>query len=128
MRLHVINKLIVGYYGCLFSLYISLMIFMYTYPSAALSPSIWYRSLKSGGKYFQCILIYSALDIGVSKKKYFRSQGINLAPLPASEIVLLNSSFYSKIDAAGDDASSGYSSLSAPTVSMTIYGSNFSGQ
>ena len=49
-----------------FSPYIPLMIFMYTYPSAAMSPSICYRSLMSGGGYFECILVYSALDIGVS--------------------------------------------------------------
>ena len=78
---------------------------MYTYPSAPTSPSILYHSLMSAGKYFDCILIYSALDIGVSKKKYFRSQDINLAPLRASEMVLLNSSFDSKRDAAGDDSS-----------------------
>ena len=59
----------------------------------------------SGGKYFECILMYYTLDIGVSKKKNFRSQDINLAPLRASEIVLLNSSFESKRDAADDDAS-----------------------
>ena len=89
-------------------------------------PSIWYRSLIYGGEYFKCILIYYSLDIGVYNKKYFRSQDINLAPLRASEIVLLNSIFYSKRDAAGDDVSSGYSSLSSPTVSMNLYGSYFS--
>ena len=80
-----------------------------------------------GGKYFECILIYSALDIGFSKKKYFRSQEINLAPRRAYEIFLLNSSFYYKRDTAGDDASSGYSILSPPTVILTLYGSVFSG-
>ena len=103
------------------------MIFMYKYPSAAMSPSIWYQFLMSGGKYFYCILIYSDLDIGVSKKTYFRSQGINLATLRAFESVLLNSSFDSKIYAAGDDKSSGYSILSPPTVSLTLYASGFSG-
>ena len=111
-----------------FSTYIPLAIFMYTYPSAAKSHSISYRSLISGGKYFECILIYSALYIRVFRKKYFRSQGINLAPLRESEIVLLNRSFDSKRDAAGDDASSGYSSLSPTTVSLTMYGSNFRGR
>ena len=51
---------------------------------------------------------------------------INLAPMRASEMVLLNSGFYCKRDAAGDDASSGYSSLSPPTVKLNIYGSYFS--
>ena len=77
--------------GACFSPYIPLIIFMYKYPSAAMSPSICYRSLMSGGEYFECILIYSALDIGVSNKRYFRSKDINIAPLSASEIVLLNS-------------------------------------
>ena len=72
--------------------------------------------------------MYSALDIGVSKKKYFRSQEIHLAPLRASEMVLLNSSFDSKRDDAGDDTSSGYSSLLQPTVNLTMYGSDFSGR
>ena len=111
-----------------FSIYITLMIFMYTYPSAAMSPSIWYWSLISGEKYYECILLYSVLDSVVSKKQYFSSQDINLAPLRASEILLFNISFDSKIDAASDDASSGYSSLSPPTVSLTLYGSSFSGR
>ena len=81
----------------------------------------------SGGKYFECILIYSALDIGVSKNKYFRSQEINIEPHHASKIVLLTIIFDSKRDAAGDDAPSEYSSLSPPTVSLTLYGSDFSG-
>ena len=87
-----------------FSPYIPLIVLMCTYPYADISPSISYRSLMSGGKYFECILMYSALDIEVSKKTYFGSQDINLAPLRSSEMVLLNSSFYSPIDAAGDDA------------------------
>ena len=49
--------------------------------------------------------MYSDLDMGVSKKKYFRSQDINLAPLRASEMVHSNISFDSKRDAAVDDAS-----------------------
>ena len=61
-------------------------------------------------------------------RKYFRSQGINLAPLRASEMVLLNISFYFKRYTAGDDASLGYSILSPPTVNMTRYVSDFSGQ
>ena len=72
--------------------------------------------------------MYYALDIGVSKKKSFRSQDINLAPLRVSEMVLLNSSFYSKRDDAGDDASPGYSSLSPPTVILMLYGYDFSGR
>ena len=72
--------------------------------------------------------MYYTLDIGVSKKKYFRSQDINLAHLRASDIVLLNNNFESNRDAAGDDASSGYSSLSPPTVSLTLYGSSFCGR
>ena len=91
-----------------FSPYIPLMIFMYKYPSADMSPSIWYRSLMSGGKHFECILIYSDLDIGVSKKKYFRSQDINLPPLHSYESVLLKISFYSITYATCDDTSSGY--------------------
>ena len=82
----------------------------------------------SGGKYLEWIIIYFALDIGVSKKKTFISHDKNLAPLCASEIVLLNSSFYSNRDAAGDDTSHGYSNLSPPTVSLTLNGSDFSGR
>ena len=72
--------------------------------------------------------MYSALDMGVSKKKYLRSQVINLVPLHASEMVLLNSSFDFKRDSAGDDASSGYSSMLPPTVNLTRYGFDFSGR
>ena len=79
----------------------------------------------SGEKYFECILIYSALDIEVSKNQYFRSQEINIEPHHASKIVLLTIIFDSKRDAAGDDAPSEYSSLSPPTVSLTLYGSDF---
>ena len=42
--------------------------------------------------------------------------------------MLLNISFDSKRDAAGDDVLSGYSSLSPPTLNLTLYGSGFSGQ
>ena len=111
-----------------FKPYIPLIIFMYIYPSPAMSPPILYQSLISGGKYFECIPMYSALDIWFSKKKYFSSQDINIAPLRASAMVLLISSFYSKRDAAGDDATSGYSSLSPPNVNLNLYGSDFSGQ
>ena len=110
-----------------FSSYIPLIIFIYTYLSAAMSTSILYRYLMSDVKYFECMLMYFAIDMRVSKKKYFRSQDINLAPLSASGMVLLNSSFDSKIYAAGDDKSSGYSILSPPTVSLTLYASGFSG-
>ena len=72
--------------------------------------------------------MYSALGIGVSKKTNFRSQEINLAPLRAYEMVLLNSSFYSKRDAVGDDESSGYLILPSPTVNLNMYGSDFSGR
>ena len=68
------------------------------------------------------------LTLGFPKNKYFWSQDINLAPLRASEIVLLNSSFYSKRYSSGDDASSGYSILSPPIVSLTMYVSGFSGR
>ena len=68
------------------------------------------------------------LILGFPIKRYFRSQDINIAPLSASEILILNRIFYSKRDASGDDASSGYSSLSPPTVSLTLYGSGFSGR
>ena len=44
----------------------------------------------SGGKHFKCILVYSALGIRVSKRKSFRLQDINLAPMRASDLVLLN--------------------------------------
>ena len=71
---------------------------------------------------------YSAFDIVVSKKKYFRSQDINLAPLSASEMVLINISFYFKRDAAGDDPSSGYSIPSPPTANLNLYGSDFIGR
>ena len=53
---------------------------------------------------------------------------MNLSPRSASEIVLLKSSFYSKIYAAGDDASSGNFSLSLPTVNLILYGYGFSGR
>ena len=69
--------------------------------------------------------MYSAIDIGVFRIKSFSSQDINLTPLRESEIVPLDNSFYSEIDAAGDDASSGYSSISPITVSLTLYGSDF---
>ena len=82
----------------------------------------------SGGEYLECILIYSAPDIGVSKKKSFRSYDKNIAPLCASENVLLNSSFYFKIYAAGYDAYSGYSNLPPTTVNLTMNGSAFSGR
>ena len=81
----------------------------------------------SVGKYFECIIVYSDLEIIVSKKKIFRSQDRNLAPRRASEIMLLNSSFYSKRDADGDDASSGCSILFPPTVNLTLYGPYFIG-
>ena len=82
----------------------------------------------SVGIYFECILIYSAIDIRVPKKKYFISHDINIAPRRAYEIVLLNISFYPKRDVAWDDESSGYSSLSPPNVIMNLYGSDFSGR
>ena len=81
----------------------------------------------SGGKCFEWILIYSAVDIGVYKKKIFLSHDRNLAPMCASDIMLLNSSFDSKTDAARYDASSGYYNLSTHTINMTINGSDFSG-
>ena len=82
----------------------------------------------SGGEYFECILIYSSLDIEFYKKYYFWSQDINLAGRRASEILLLQIIFDSKRDAAGNDALSEYYSLCPPTVSMTLYGSDFSGR
>ena len=93
-----------------------------------MSPSIWHWSLMSVGGYFKYILVYSSLDIGVPKKKSFRSQDINLAPWRASKIVLLNSIFDSKMDSTDDDASSVYSSLYPPNVNLTLYGSDFSGR
>ena len=50
----------------------------------------------SGENYLEWILIYSALDIGISRKKNFIPHDKNLAPLCASKIVLLNSSFIPK--------------------------------
>ena len=101
---------------------------MYKYPSAAMSPSIWYWSLISGEKYYECILLYSVLDSVVSKKQYFSSQDINLAPRHVSETALLKIIFDSKRDSAVNDASSGYYGLSPPTVIITMYGSDFSGR
>ena len=82
----------------------------------------------SGGKYFEWIIIYYAIDIGGSKKKSFRSLDRNIIPLCASKIVLLDSSAYSKRDASGDATSSGYSNLPSPTVNLTLNGSDFSGR
>ena len=48
--------------------YIHFIILMYKYTYTAMSSSISYRSLMSSGKYFECILMYSALEIGVSRK------------------------------------------------------------
>ena len=73
-----------------------------------------------GGKYLECIIIYYALDIRVPKKTSFRSKDINLGPWRESEIFLLNSSFDSKRDTAGDYAYSRYSNLSSPNVNITI--------
>ena len=67
------------------------------------------------------------LTLGFPRKS-FRSQDINLVPLRTYEMVLLISSFDSKRDAAGDDESSGYSSLSPPTINLTLHGSYFSGR
>ena len=58
----------------------------------------------SGGKCFEWIIVYSTLDIRVSKKKSFVSHDRNFAPLCASDIVIFNISFYFKRDAAGDAA------------------------
>ena len=64
--------------------------------------------------------------MGVSKKISFRSHDKNLAALCASDSVLLNNSFDSKRDSAGDAASSVYSSLSLPTVDLNLKDSDFS--
>ena len=80
-----------------------------------------------GGKYFEWIIIYSALDIGVTKKKYFILHDKNIAPLCASEIVILNSSFDSKIYVDGDNISSVYYNLSSPTVNLNLNGYDSSG-
>ena len=82
----------------------------------------------SGGKYSECILVYSALDIVFSKEKSFRLQDINLAHHRASGIVILKVNFYSKRDDIGDDTSSGYSILYPTTVILTLYGSDFIGR
>ena len=80
----------------------------------------------SSGEYFECIIVYSDLYIGVPKKKYFKSQGINLAPRCAYETVLLKISFYSKKYSTGDDSYSGYYNLSPSIVNLNINGSDFS--
>ena len=60
--------------------YMPLTIFMEAHLYSAMSLSIWYSVLMSGGKYFGCILIYYALDIGVSKKNpsYHRIEILHL--------------------------------------------------
>ena len=88
----------------------------------------WFNCLAFRGfSEFEWILIYSTLNKGVSKKKIFKSYDENLAPLCESEIVLFNSSFYTKIDAAVGDASSGYSNLSPPIVNLNLDSYDFSG-
>ena len=57
----------------------------------------------------------------------FRSQDINLLSWRASDIVLLKRSFDSKIDATGDDASSGCYNLSPSNINLTLNASGFSG-
>ena len=66
--------------------------------------------------------MYSAISIGVAKKKSFRSKHIKRAPLCASEIVLLRSILVSKSDAAGDPVLFEYESLSPPTTTRTRHG------
>ena len=73
------------------------------------------------------ILSYTLLLTLEFARIYFRSQDINIAPCRASEIVLFKSTFDSKRDAPGNDASSGCFSLYTPTVSLTRYVSYFSG-
>ena len=125
VRVHVRNELVLGYNGCLlysihsldnFDVYISIR--CYESLNLVLVSDFWWKifwvhphELCSWHWCFQ--------------EKYFRSQDITLAPLRESNIVILNSSFGSKRDAAGDDASLGYSSLSPPTVSLNRYGSDF---
>ena len=69
----------------------------------------------------------SALDIGVSKKNPSYHMIEILNPLCASDIVILNSSFGYKRDAAGDATFSGYYNMSPPTVNLNLNGSDFSG-
>ena len=52
----------------------------------------------------------------------------NLAPLCASEIVLLKRIFVSVMSAAGDPESDSYGNLSPPTTILTLHGSDFRGQ
>ena len=82
----------------------------------------------SGGKYFEWILVYFSLVVGVYSKKSFISHNKNLSPLCASEIVIFNINFYSKRDDSVYDASYRYSNLSPPTVNMTLNGSDFIGR
>ena len=78
--------------------------------------------------YSVCILIYSDIDIVVSLKQSFRSQYINISRHLAYEIVLLKSIFDSKRVTASDDALLEYSSLSPPTVNLTLNGYGFIGR
>ena len=79
-------------------------------------------------KYLECNLMYSGSSIGVARKKSFKSVAKNLAPLSASEIVLLRSNFASNSVAAGEPASCAYGNQSPPTVRRTHMGSDFKGR
>ena len=73
------------------------------------------------GKYFNFTFMFSGRFIGVLRKKSLRSIERNFAPLWLSEMVLLMRSFVLISVDAGEVASSGYSSLSPPTVRRTRY-------
>ena len=82
----------------------------------------------SAGKYVMGIFIYSGSFIGEARKKLLRSAVINFALRHASEITLFMIDFVSTKDAAGEDASSAYGSLSPPTTRRALYCSSFSGR
>ena len=80
------------------------------------------------GKYFECILVYSALDNGVSRKNSFISQDTNLALRSTHEIMILKNIFHSKIDDAGDDKYYEYYNMSASNVNMNLNSYDFTAQ
>ena len=68
------------------------------------------------------------LDIGVARKKYFRSQIMNLAPCLVSDITLLSKTFVSINDAIGAPASPSQSNIIPPVTNFILWGSDISGQ
>ena len=64
------------------------------------------------------MFVYSGLSIGDARKKSFKSQLKNLAPLWSSEIVLSARIFNSTIYVLGAPVSSTNSNLSPPTINL----------